>query len=163
MEAITSMALLMVVIAALYGGITFGVRQATHSPEELRAVQIMLDKMEALRLYRWSQFGAAYDPDDPEDPLEPFDPEDPHGPDDDEALFVVPTTFTAAFDAGKSSSGQLTYHGRLTVTNAPLTETYSKNLLLVTVSLNWTNRGQVYNRSMQTLFAKYGMQNNIPR
>src|SRR5438552_8436750 len=54
-EAIISMSIVGLLVAALYGGMslaTFSIRLAR---ENLRATEIMVEKMETLRLFTWDQ------------------------------------------------------------------------------------------------------------
>lgn len=161
-EVLVGIALLGVVVTALYSGMTYGLARTQMTREEMRATQVMLEKMEQLRLYRWEQVNYNYDPDDPEDPTDPFDPEDPHDVADEPTAFIIPITFTEPFTPGLTNAGELTYFGTFTITNAPMGDAYSNALRLITVSVTWTNGTKVKTRSMQTLFAKYGLQNNIP-
>lgn len=160
-EVLVGIALLGVVVTALYSGMTYGLARTQITREEMRATQVMLEKMEQLRLYRWHQVNYNFDPDEPEDPTDPFDPEDPHLAGDEIVPFIIPTTFTEPFTPGETNAGALTYHGTFSITNAPVTEIYSNGLRLITVSVTWTNGTKVRTRQMQTLFAKYGLQNNI--
>jgi type II secretory pathway pseudopilin PulG len=160
-EVVVGIALLGVVVAALYSGMTYGLARTAITREEMRATQVMLEKMEQLRLYTWDQVNYNYDPDDPEDPTDPFDPEDPHDIADELDPFFIPVTFSAPFTPGLTNAGDLMYFGTFTVTNVPMTQLYSNHLRLVTVSITWTNGNNVKTRSMQTYFAKYGLQNNI--
>jgi type II secretory pathway pseudopilin PulG len=157
-------ALVTLVVSALYAGMTFTLQISNQTRENLRATQILVEKLEALRLYTWDQIASPFDPDEPEDPLDPFDPEDPHSPEVEADPFILPSTFTAPYTPGSTNAGELTYYGTLTLTNAPVAEAYGPHLLLVKVGVTWTNAsGRVQSREMQTLFAKYGMQNNIRR
>ena len=141
---------------------TYGLARTAITREEMRATQVMLEKMEQLRLYTWEQVNYNYDPDDPEDPTDPFDPDDPHDIADEPVEFLIPTTFKEPFTPGLTNAGDLQYYGTFVITNVPMTEVYSNSLRLITVSVTWTNGNKVKTRSMQTFFAKYGLQNNIP-
>lgn len=159
MEVVVGVALVALTVGALYAGMTYGMQRTHFTREELRATQILLEKMEQLRLYRWDQLNFVNDPDDLDD-VE-FDPEDPHVVEDELSPFVVPKTFSVPFTAGQTNDG-LVYYGTFSLTNAPVTEVYSNQLLLVTATLTWQSGGKTRTRKMQTFFAKYGLQNNIP-
>ncbi len=161
-EVLVGIALLGIAVTALYSGMTYGLARTVVTREEMRATQVMLEKMEQLRLYTWEQVNYNYDPDDPEDPTDPFDPDDPHDIADEPVEFLIPTTFTEHFTPGLTNAGDLQYYGTFVITNVPMTEVYSNSLRLITVSVTWTNGNKVKTRSMQTFFAKYGLQNNIP-
>jgi len=106
--------------------------------EDLRATQIMMQKVEAVRLCTWSElanvaFQESYDP--------------------------LSSTTNAAGVA---------YFGTLTVgpaTAIPSTVSYAPNMAMVTVDLNWTNYNHglaiPHSREMQTQVARYGLQNYI--
>lgn len=104
--------------------------------ENLRATQILQEKMEMIRLYSWDQVtNAGY----------------------------IPTTFTDTFDptAGTNNTG-VTYTGTVIVTNAPIGATYSNDLRLVNIRLSWTNTGgTAHTREMTTFVSHYGLQNYI--
>jgi hypothetical protein len=162
-EFTISVGLIALVVGALYAGMTQCYYRSDVTRQNLRATQIMVEKLEALRLYTWDQIGTPFDPDDPEDWTDPFDAEDPHTTEDEAEPFVLPSSFKAPFTPGSTNTDEIVYHGAITITNASVTEAYGSQLLLCTVTLTWTNGTHVTSRQMQTYFAKYGMQNNISR
>ena len=107
------------------------------SRENMRATQIMLKKLETVRLCSWDQ------------------------------LSNFPASFQETFDTQPVNNGSrnLVYYG--TVTFAPADAVgdaaYKSDMLLVTVSLAWTNlNGRtpvVHQQQMQTHIARYGSQN----
>ncbi len=159
-ECVVGMALVSIVVGALYTGMSYGMKRTAFTREDMRATQIMLEKMEQLRLYGWDQILSNLDPDDLDDPT--FDTADPHVVADDLTKFTIPNTFTVPFTPGMTNSGALVYNGTFSITNAPISEVYSNELMLITVSLSWQNGSQTRTRQMQTFFAKYGMQNLVP-
>ena len=54
-ELIVAMAVIAVVVIALYGSISSAFTSIRLARENLRATQIMVEKMEAIRLYDWDQ------------------------------------------------------------------------------------------------------------
>jgi hypothetical protein len=124
-------------VISLYTGFFSGFQITHMSRENVRATQIMLKKLETIRLCSWGQ------------------------------LSNFPTSFQETFDTTPPSNGvpNLLYYG--TVTFSPcdtVGETsYKTNMLLVTVSLAWTNfNGKapiVHEQQMQTHVARYGSQN----
>ena len=160
-EVVVGIALVAIVVGALYTGMTFSAQRTSRTRENLRATQILLEKVEQVRLYRWEQILSAADLDDLDDPL--FDPDDPHTNEDQPAAFAIPAEFTAPYTPGATNTGDMIYNGTFTVQPAPVAQAYSNNLLLVTVTLNWLSGSTTNNRSVQTLFAKNGLQNNISR
>jgi hypothetical protein len=136
MEVIVAVLVLMTISAAFYLGLSSCFSVVKASREEVRATQIMTQKLEAVRLCTWSELTNITF-------KEPYDP--------------LGTT--------NNSSG-VYYFGTLTkspATAIPNTASYLNNMCLVTVSLTWTNnrRGTVYNRSMNTHYARYGLQSYI--
>jgi hypothetical protein len=110
------------------------------SREDLRATQILMQKMEAVRLFTWSQLSNA------------------------------PIAFVERYDPLETSSGSAgaVYSGVLAVGPAsgiPDTLSYWSKLRLVTATVYWTNfsggKRIVRSREMQTLVARYGLQNYI--
>jgi len=171
-EVIISVGVVGVTFFSLYAGITYGFTVLLLARENLRATQIMMEKMETIRLYNWDQINS-------------------NG--------FIPATFVAAFNATNTStnfgtgSGVL-YYGTLTIAPVPATaddywgamhwerwggirwgywggrrwgygdamnEAYTNDMRLVTVTLCWTNNNQQRARAMCTLVSRYGLQNYI--
>lgn len=143
-EVSISTLLVATVFVGLYAGMSAGFAYTQALRENLRATQIMLERMEGIRLYNWSQLNS-------------------NG--------FVPATFTARYYpsiGGTNSSAGLTYTGRLSITPVSLTPaaSYTGDMRLITVSIGWLsgNGGSnklVRTREMQTYVGRYGMQNYI--
>lgn len=147
-EVLVAVSIVGVMFLSLYGGITSGFAVVNMARENLRANQIVLEKMETIRLYTWDQINTSG---------------------------FIPLTFTASFypplpaeatessaNSGTASQNQsLVYYGTVAITNAPVAAAYSDHMRLVVVSLTWTNGGIARQRQMQTLVSEYGMQNYI--
>jgi hypothetical protein len=73
----------------------------------------------------------------------------------------IPTNFVEVFYPLTNSPSQLTYTGTLAITKASITESYSNDLRLVTVNLQWKSGKVLRKRQTQTLVARYGLQNYI--
>src|SRR5713226_7153106 len=54
-EVVVAMAVMAVMFVSLYGGITTGFAVTQLARENLRGTQIILEKMEGIRLYNWNQ------------------------------------------------------------------------------------------------------------
>jgi prepilin-type N-terminal cleavage/methylation domain-containing protein len=144
-EVIIAAAIVAIIMAALFTGVTATFNLEGVTRENLRATQIIVSRMEGLRLCAWSQ----------------------------DQLFntnVVPQTFADWFyPLGLQSTTNCgtRYTGTISVvTNVSLnpSATYADKLALITVTVNWTNaQGApvLHSRSMTTLVAKYGVQNYI--
>jgi hypothetical protein len=137
-EVVVAIFILTIIGLGFYTALSsgFGILQATR--ENLRATQVMMQKMEAIRLCTWSQ-------------LTNFTFSEPYNP----------------LGSTNSTAG-VTYTGNVTIgpaTNLVNNPSYQNNMCLVNVSLTWTNsnRGNqmVHTRQMQSQVARYGLQNYI--
>jgi len=137
MEVLVATAVIGLVFTALYSGITscfFSIRLAR---ENLRATQIMLEKMEVIRLLTWSQVNS-------------------NG--------FLPGTFKALYDPNSPDpSKALSYEGTIVVTNIPLSVNYKDDLRLVTVRLTWNTDRLARTREMSTYVSRYGVHNYLFR
>ena len=133
-EALVAVALVGVVFVSMYAGISNGFAFTKVTRENLRATQILQEKMETVRLYTWDQLNTPG---------------------------FVPTNFVENFYTSGTNSTGMTYTGRVTIASAPLTEGYGTNMKMVTISLSWKSGRVTRNRQMQTLTAKYGLQSYI--
>jgi hypothetical protein len=103
--------------------------------ENLRATQILTDKMELIRLCTWDQVTNGS---------------------------FLPATFTGPFNYSTNSSDYgLNYRGTVVISVPALAESYGSTLRLVTVQVTWTNSGVLRSRSASTLVSQYGLQSNI--
>jgi len=162
-EVLVASALLSLSAAALYSGLAWGIKQNRLARENLRATQVILEKMEILRGYSWDQLFPNSDPDELEDPSDPFDPdEDPHL-EEDNITFTIPKTFTAPYESGDTNKGDFMYQGIIQITPAQITEAYGASLAQVRVAVGWTSEGVRREREAKTFFAQYGLQNNLTR
>jgi len=144
-EVLLSISVIGVMFVSLYTGITMGFGIISMARENLRATQIMTDRMEEMRLYTWTQvtsFGSS--------------------------TSYIPSSFIEPFFPTSSSSSSFTtnqaginFYGTLSVVVPSITESYSNDLRVVTVTLNWTNGSVPRTRSMSTMVSQYGMQNYI--
>jgi hypothetical protein len=141
-ESLVSVLALAIVLVSLYAAFSEGFGLIKSAREELRATQIMVQKMEAIRLYTWSQINTNN---------------------------FLPRTFTDWYWPSGVSNGTagLTYSGFVDISVAPpgLPADYQAKMCQVTITLYWTNSpsGEYKNpvvrmRQMQTYVARYGMQ-----
>jgi Tfp pilus assembly protein PilV len=144
-EIIVSVFVLAVMLTSLYAGFSSGFAIVKLSQENLRATQIMVQKLEQVRIYKWSQVT--------------------------NSAFLKPT-FTDYYNPSGTNNNTTgaVYNGRVDVTNADNTipADYQNKMRSVTVTLFWTNYLQkpnlnviVRSRQMRTLVARYGMQDYI--
>ncbi len=143
-ELVVGAAIVGFVATSLYGAFAAGFCIIRSTRENLRATQIMVQKLEAVRLFTWSQVN------DTNNYLTPvfverYDPENPNknqrGP-----------QYTGYVQASLPAAGDLP-------------EAYRTNMRTITVSLHWTNyngaKVMVHKRDMRTRVVRNGMQNYI--
>jgi hypothetical protein len=134
-DVMMGVAISAVMFITLYLGLSQGFSVIGLARENLRATQILQEKMETIWLYTWSQINS-------------------NG--------FMPTTFQAPFYPAGAQGGQgLTYKGTVTVTNSPVTESYKDNLKLVVVRVEWTSGSLKRQRQMSTLVSQYGLHNYV--
>ena len=121
-------------VVSLYAGFSSGFAAVETSRESLRATQVMLEKLETIRLYSWTQINTAG---------------------------FVPTNFLAPFNPTTNSTGGFNYQGTVSISSAPISDSYSNDLKQVTVTVNWTAANVARSRTMTTLVSQYGLQNYI--
>jgi len=156
-EAIIGMAVVGIMITALYSALTTGFTTEQLDREDIRATQLLIEKMDQLRVISWEQL---------------TDPS------------ITPTTFEASFNpdetpvlrqririgAGAASTNgvakgltkyqSLVYNGTVDIADAPNDTTYSSDMKQVTVTVQWkTLSGMIRTRRFTTFVARYGMQN----
>jgi len=153
-EVLVSMAVVGILFVSLYAGITSGFGVVNQARENLRATQVMQDRMEEMRLYTWAQissFGTATSY-IPSVFTEPFYPSSTN---------LTASDVATGANAVADASGAFTYFGTISITNSGLTANYSNDVKLVTVTVVWTNGTVTRTRSMSTFYSQYGMQNYL--
>lgn len=139
-EVMVAVAVLAILLVSLFAGFSFGFNVIKSTREDLRATQIMLQKIEGLRLCTWNELNAQ-----------------------------CPFNFTEAYaSVSGTNSSAVVYSGTVTLSpNTTLPSAYQSQVQLITVTLTWkTSRGDgnaplVHTRSMQTQAAYYGLQNYL--
>lgn len=137
-EVLVGVSLLGVMTVSLYTGISFGFAQVRLLRENLRATQILTERMEVARLLNWDQVV--------------------------NLPGYIPTNFTAPFYAANptnSTGGGITYSGSVSVTTVPMTESYSNDLRMILVQVTWNSGDVQRTRQMRTLVSQYGMQKYV--
>ena len=134
-EVAVSMAIVGIIVLAIYGALSTGISTIRMARENLRATQILLEKMEGMRLYTWEQINSPG---------------------------FVPSSFIVPYDARATDTNSgVRYFGRITITNTPNTTTYADNMRMVIVTLDWTTGTVPRSRSIQTYVSQAGIQNYI--
>jgi Tfp pilus assembly protein PilV len=123
-----------VMVVGLYVGFSQGFAVIQLARENLRATQILEEKMETVRLYTWDQVNTPN---------------------------FIPATFTAPFYAVSNQTSGLIYDGRMTITNAPVSESYAADLRLVSVEVTWQSGSVTRRRGMNSFISRYGLHNYI--
>src|SRR5215471_15564073 len=128
-----------VMLSALYACFAYGFAEVRTTREDLRATQIMLKRLERVRLCTFDQVTDTSL--NPQSYTESYDPRD-QGTGGGGVVYNV--TFTPSVpDVGT------------------LPESYRTNMLLVTVAANWTSGSIQHSRSMQSYVAKDGMESYV--
>ena len=131
-EVVVGMVAVGVCLVALYGSLTSGFTTVRFARENMRATQVLTEKLEAIRLYRWEQItNNGY----------------------------LPKSFKVPIDQANTNVNAASFTGTITVTNVPLNVTYSNDMRLVTLKLDWTTGGQPRTRQISTYVTKFGIQN----
>lgn len=137
-EVLVAVLVLAIIATAFYAALSSGFAVVQSSREDLRATQILMQRLEAVRLCRWDQ--------------------------------LTNSTFQEQYDPFNTTNGSAgtVYTGKVSLsapTNVPSACEYFPNVRLVTVSVAWTNnpasKPLAHSREMQTLVARYGLQNYI--
>lgn len=137
-EVMIAAVLMGVVLTSVFSGILYANTEIQLSRENMRATQVILEKMEGIRLYTFDQLVSSN---------------------------MFPTTFVAQYSPliTTNQSTGVTYYGKLTISDPATSTDYNPNLRLITVSVTWTNQlrktSVARTRQMQTLVARYGIQN----
>jgi hypothetical protein len=135
-EVMVGLGVLGLLAIAMFGLLASGFSIIRFNRENLRATQIMVNRLEGLRLYNWSQ------------------------------LDEVPTTFTEYYyplGTSNQTSGTV-YAGTVSITAAAPypPATYGASMMrLVTVQLAWTNGAVTHQRRLSTYVGQYGIQNYV--
>jgi hypothetical protein len=137
-EVAVGAGLLGIMMISLYGGMSSGFAVTQLARENLRGTQIMLERMEGIRLYNWNQLIYSN---------------------------MIPANFVNYYYplASNGQSKGIVYNGSMIITNATMTPsaTYSTNMRIVTVTISWTSGKVLRTRSMSTYVSKSGIQNYI--
>ena len=126
-----------IMLVTLYGGFAFSVAQTRVARENVRATQILQQKMEVVRLYNWTAVNTPG---------------------------YIPTSFTEAFYANtptNSATGNFLYSGTVVVTNAPIPESYTNNMRMIKIQVTWKSGNVTRKRQMTTFVSQYGLQRYV--
>jgi type II secretory pathway pseudopilin PulG len=133
-EVMMGVLIMSIMFVTLYMGFTQGFGVVQGSRENLRAIQILQDQTEVIRLYTWEQINGGYIP--------------------------AQTNWTF-YPAGASGQKGITYTGTVSIAAAPMTESYAADNKLLTFTLTWNTGNIQHQRQVATLVSKYGLHNYI--
>ncbi len=133
-EVMVGVGVLGILAVSLYAGLAQGFAMVQIDRENLRATQILEEKMEVIRLINWAQVNQRG---------------------------FIPATFTESYDAGGATNTGFNYTGTVIVTNAPITEAYSNDLRMIQATVTWQSGGLTHQRQMTTFVSQYGLQNYV--
>lgn len=137
-EVVMATCILSIMGAGIIGSVNYGIHTMRLARENARATQVMLEKLESVRLYNWEEVIVSG---------------------------YVPARFVDVYDPQNSNSPGISYYGQMQVTPPVFgngTPSYSTNMRQFTVTLNWTNNnGLAHQRSLTTYVSRDGMQNYV--
>ncbi len=137
-EVLMSVALSGIMLASLFYCFSYGFFLTDILRQNQRATQIILEKVEILRLYSWDQVNTAG---------------------------FIPTEFTDVFDPQEDAANSgIVYNGTLELLDFPGTSSpsYATNIKQLVVTLTWTTGGKIpHTRKLATLISKNGEQNYV--
>jgi hypothetical protein len=130
-ETVVAFFILAIVTFSLYAALSFGFTTIRLAQENVRADQVLTQKMETIRVYHWSKvFTPGY----------------------------LPPTFQAAYSQSGSTN---VYSGSITVGDFPVSpanESYADSLRQVTITVSWASGGVTRSRSLTSFVSQYGLQ-----
>ena len=136
-EVMVAVLVMSISVVSLYTGVSSGFALVKSAREDLRATQIMLQKMEAVRLYTWSQVTNS-------------------------SYFSTNSSTTYYDPAGQvSGSGGVVYTVNTAITTETPEATYSPGMRRITVQVSWVSGKVKRRREVSTYVARYGMQNYV--
>lgn len=133
-DALFAMVIAGVMFLALYSGLAFGFKVIKFARENTRATQIMLEKMETVRLYTWTQIT--------------------------NVGFIPTNKFTIPYYAVGTNSSLL-YTGQVLIEASGVGTSYADNMRKITVRIEWCPTGLLRSRSMSTYVTRNGMQTYV--
>lgn len=132
-ETVVAMLIIAIVVASFYSGITSGFFAMRMARENLRATQVLVEKMEVLRLLTWEQVLAG----------------------------ALPATFSVPYSPDNPAEKTF-YTGTFLVEPInPATRNYHPDMRKVTVTLTWTSGRVSRRRQVSTYVSRFGIENYV--
>ena len=135
-EVLFSVVIVGVLVVTMYTALASSIPMVRATQENERVTQIMSEKLDAIRLYNWTQIT--------------------------NLNYFLPTNFLVGAEALNTNSTAY-YTGTISVAEAPIAEDYRSNLLQITVQVDWVSGSRPQSRTMRTYVAQYGLQSYIMR
>jgi len=123
-------------VVSLFALLTSGFAMVRLNRDSLRATQIMLNRVEGLRLYNWGDITGGN----------------------------IPTTFTETYSGLAGTNQGTVFTGQMDISPAVQSPSsgYSSTMMRsVTVRITWTSGQLQHTRQMTTYVSQYGLQNYI--
>ncbi len=135
LDAVLAMGIAAIMFTAFFAALGTGFDIIKMARENTRATQIMVEKMETIRLYTWEQLN---------DPT------------------FIPSNFVTPYypSGGAAGCGTL-YTGRVDIAPCTLARNYAPEMRLVTVEINWLTGQLPRTRRVQTYVTRDGLQNYV--
>src|SRR5688500_17922663 len=134
-EATIGIGIVGTTVATLFSGFTSGFFTMQMARENLRATQIMLERVETIRLYSWDQINTPG--------------------------YITPT-FTAPYDPEAPSGQQgLVYSGSIEIVDAGLPSSYTADMKKIVVRVNWKTGKLQRTREFSSYISRFGMQDYV--
>lgn len=136
-EVVIGVGVLGIMMVSLYAGFAFAFSEIRSARQNVRATQILEERMELARLLNWDQVA--------------------------NLPGYVPSKFTAPFyaNATNAPSDNFIYTGTVLLTNAPVTESYASDLRMIRIELTWPSGNSTRRRQMTTFVSQYGVQKYV--
>jgi prepilin-type N-terminal cleavage/methylation domain-containing protein len=159
-EVLVSVAIVATMFVSLYAGVSQGFAIINTARENLRATQVMLEKMEVMRLYTWDQINSnGFIPSEFKETLVPATTAGASSSSSDgSAQISISSESTSTSSEGSGT----VFHGAIKVTDPSSVHTnYSDRLKEVIIVITWTNGTVVRTREMRTFVGQNGLQQYI--
>jgi len=142
-EVMVAVTVILLAFVTVFGCMTLGISVTQLTRENLRATQIMVDKLEGLRLYSWDQLT--------------------------NSTFLTPNFTNWFYETNNiglvtAQGNGVQYTGTVQVVQVGFTNAYSPNMRQVNITVGWQSYspGSVnHTRTMSTFVSQAGMQNYI--
>ncbi len=136
MEVVMATGIIALMAAALIGAFNYGFLIMKLVRENQRATQILIEKVETIRLYSWTQVNSPG---------------------------FIPSYFSDYFDPQSAQGAKgVRYTGFISIGDVPFTTAYTTNMKQINITLRWSSSDKInHTRTATTFIAKDGIQNYV--